>query len=267
MHTSKSSPLPCVRNSPHRASRHPGRCATPPSPAAFTLIELLTVIAIIGILAAIIIPTVGKVRQVANRAACASNLRQIGIATFNYATDNKDWLPGWELRSEGYYGLESTASPKGWTGGGQLLAYLHTYLGGQGPSPVVNKIFVCPGNNEVKRDYEAKLGDSGATLLAAYYIGAKAHVTTTTEWRRPIAYDGKRSVKITQIENPKAAVYLFDQDVEMGNLGMTNYKGGAIVPSATSGLPLTAVHGSTRNVLYYDGHVQTIAKNIDPHEK
>lgn len=46
---------------------------------AFTLIELLTVIAIIGILAAIIIPTVGKVRDSAKKAQCVSNLKQIGM--------------------------------------------------------------------------------------------------------------------------------------------------------------------------------------------
>ncbi|MBC8011478.1 MAG: prepilin-type N-terminal cleavage/methylation domain-containing protein [Burkholderiales bacterium] len=59
------------------------------STTAFTLIELLTVIAIIGILAAIIIPTIGKVRQSANRAQCASNLRQIGLAAKSWSADNK----------------------------------------------------------------------------------------------------------------------------------------------------------------------------------
>ncbi|MDR1284179.1 MAG: prepilin-type N-terminal cleavage/methylation domain-containing protein [Opitutaceae bacterium] len=57
---------------------------------AFTLVELLTVIAIIGILAAIIIPVVGKVRASARSATCLSNLRQIGIATQMYLTENKN---------------------------------------------------------------------------------------------------------------------------------------------------------------------------------
>lgn len=60
---------------------------------AFTLIELLTVIAIIGILAAIIIPTVGSVREKAQRAVDANNLREIGKAAMIYAGDNNDRLP------------------------------------------------------------------------------------------------------------------------------------------------------------------------------
>lgn len=60
---------------------------------AFTLIELLTVIAIIGILSSIIIPTIGKVRETAQRAVDASNLREIGKAALLYASDHNDRLP------------------------------------------------------------------------------------------------------------------------------------------------------------------------------
>ena len=61
--------------------------------AAFTLIELLTVIAIIGILAAILIPTIGAVREKAQRAVDANNLREIVKAAMIYAADNNDRLP------------------------------------------------------------------------------------------------------------------------------------------------------------------------------
>lgn len=60
---------------------------------AFTLIELLTVIAIIGILAAIIIPTVGRVRTTAATATSSSNLRQWGMAALTFSQDYKDRLP------------------------------------------------------------------------------------------------------------------------------------------------------------------------------
>jgi prepilin-type N-terminal cleavage/methylation domain-containing protein len=61
--------------------------------AGFTLIELLVVIGIISVLLSILLPTLGKVRQQALNANCASNLRQIVIACGIYAAENRGYLP------------------------------------------------------------------------------------------------------------------------------------------------------------------------------
>src|SRR5947199_7262559 len=63
------------------------------SSPAFTLIELLVVIAIIAILAAILFPVFARARESARRAACLSNLKQLGISFQMYAQDYDETFP------------------------------------------------------------------------------------------------------------------------------------------------------------------------------
>lgn len=99
--------------------------AYPCNRRAFTLIELLAVIAIIGVLAGMIIVGSSKAREAAHRATCVSNLRQIGAAAYLYAQDNKGKFP------------ETSQYNYGRRGGAGLINRLDPYIQNN------NKIFYC----------------------------------------------------------------------------------------------------------------------------
>lgn len=67
----------------------PGRCGG--VSGMFSLVEMLVVIAIIGILAALLMPSLQKAVQAARGSLCQSNIRQVGMAMLAYADDNGGW--------------------------------------------------------------------------------------------------------------------------------------------------------------------------------
>ncbi len=64
-----------------------------PRAGAFTLVELLVVLAIVGLLAALLLPGLGQSRAAARTAACTGQLRQLGLAVQLYADDHREEFP------------------------------------------------------------------------------------------------------------------------------------------------------------------------------
>ena len=106
----------------------------------FTLIELLVVIAIIAILAAILFPVFQKVRENARRTACASNLRQIGLAYLQYNQDYDELTPINNHVKIAGAGIGGPTNPSG-TLDQDYYVILQPFVKNVG-------VFYCPDRNE-----------------------------------------------------------------------------------------------------------------------
>ena len=83
--------------------------------SAFTLVELLVVIAVVGILVALLLPAVQAARESARRIQCVNNLKQIGIACQNYHEAIRSFPPGYCAAGPYVDGATDTTPGWGWT--------------------------------------------------------------------------------------------------------------------------------------------------------
>lgn len=128
--------------------------------SAFTLIELLVVIAIIAILASMIFPSFARAREMARRASCASNMKQLGLGMIQYLQDYDERYPkagNWQKWADGGHWIAGPSNGAGsalakftsgdnyaWeTGRRALVAQGAIY-----PYVKSEQIYVCPSSRD-----------------------------------------------------------------------------------------------------------------------
>jgi prepilin-type N-terminal cleavage/methylation domain-containing protein/prepilin-type processing-associated H-X9-DG protein len=133
---------------------------------AFTLIELLCVLAIIGVLAALLLPALSKARAQAKRVQCVNHLRQTGIAFQNFAQDHNGQFPMSVPASAGG-SLEFARNAYGIAGEFYFSFHHFQVLSNELVTP---KVVICPADT---RQPAANFGVLGNQAVS-YFVGISA---------------------------------------------------------------------------------------------
>jgi prepilin-type N-terminal cleavage/methylation domain-containing protein/prepilin-type processing-associated H-X9-DG protein len=203
---------------------------------AFTLVELLAVIAVIGVLAGIIFSAIGSVRESAHRAECASNLRQIGTALLQFSNDHDRGCIRWIEEGNDYWF--------------NVLA-----KGGYVPPNNASTVWRCPSNT---------VGILNPGETTPYSWGLQMTYAINAVWAAS-SYDHQNGpsypsaaaappyvrTKLISLENPARTISVCD-----GKSWLIGNSSGAY--KATAG----NFHNGGMNAAFWDGHVEFFAKTL-----
>lgn len=228
------------------------RVVSPPLPKAFTLLELLATTAIIAVLAALLIPAIGKMQNSARAASDLAGLRQIGQAMIGYAGDNQNKI-----------NQRTTSSPQDvwpdlfWV---RASPYLGTALATDGSLTVAQVQTVANKfPNKMLSSLDPRYVGTFASAIQPFAFNNRLF-----NWHAPPAGAGKSSDhfrRLTEFSLPASTPY-----VAVGKGSFSSGTPGPMPdPSASYSGVLWPYPGRQTLVVYLDGHaaVRTAAITED----
>lgn len=246
----------------------------------FTLVELLVVIGIIAVLVGILLPTLSKAREAANRAACGSNLRQVGTLLVMYANTYKGKVP------LGQYGTNGTSATR------QNNYFLTIDAPTTAdPDTVPPALANGPGVRFVGLGllYKARLltGEVGKVFYCPSFVGDPNHDYNGTNNKWPPVYGACRASYSTRFgdyngtfggsadivwtvnDDPAGAIPPFTPLKGISPrkaatmIVLSKMKGAAMVSDITSAADRLKVgHRNAMNVLYANGAVKLVLHDV-----
>jgi prepilin-type N-terminal cleavage/methylation domain-containing protein/prepilin-type processing-associated H-X9-DG protein len=169
---------------------------------AFTLVEILVVIAILAVLVALLIPAIQSAREAARKTQCGNNLKQVAVALHNHISTHRALPAGYESSVT----VDGDDGGPGWAWGAKLLPYMDE-------SPIYQLIekdipvdaigmghvrtksiatFMCPSDDGLQEIVEVpEIGTDKilCTMAAASYVGSAGTVRPTCKFCRD-RFDG-----------------------------------------------------------------------------